>query len=247
MFSATTDHARIAAAALLALPLGLVGTLPAEAARRAATVEAIAVTPEEPVLYDTRTTKLTARIRATGASSVTVDFGPQDGAKEKVDAVRLSTSGAVQQWEASLTLDRGRPTGLWDVRVNAWDGVAGTAVRSEQVYVRRETRFTRFDAGPEPVRRSGRLRLEGRITRLDPLTTPDGMVRYAGARVRLYFSDGVQEPRRWVHVANATTDSLGRFTRTVYARRTGYWRAGLTGTADYAPVYSWPDHVRLTR
>ncbi|MDX6740512.1 hypothetical protein [Actinocorallia sp. A-T 12471] len=236
---------RACVAGLLALPLGLVGVAPAEAARRAATVEDVAVTPENPVLRDNRTTKLTARIRATGASSVTVDFGPQDGVKEKVDAVRLSTSGAVQQWEASVTLDRARATGLWDVRVNAWDGVSGTTVRTEQVYVRRETRIPRFDAGPEPAKRGGPLRLEGRLTRLDPLAAPDGMVKYANASVRLYFSADVQEPRRWTHVANATTDSLGRFTKTVKAHRTGYWRAAHSGTPHYAPTHSWPDHVRL--
>ncbi|GAB2852765.1 hypothetical protein GCM10022221_60270 [Actinocorallia aurea] len=247
LLSAAPASARITAAALLALPLGF--ALPAEAsARRVAEIEAIAVTPEEPVLYDTRTTTLTARIRTTGASSLTVTFNPEDAMREKVDAVRLSTSGGVQQWEASITLDRGRKTGLWDIRVNAWDGVAGTTVRSTQVYVRRETRFTRFDAGPEPVRHGRRLRLDGRVTRLDPLlTAPEGMVRYAGARVRLYFSSGVQEPRTWRHVADATTDSLGRFSRVVYARKTGYWRAGLTGTPDYAPAYSWPDHVRMAR
>ncbi|MCD0453386.1 hypothetical protein LO762_30020 [Actinocorallia sp. API 0066] len=245
------DHARLAAAVAVVLPLGLAA--PASAAapsaqRRAVTLEAVAVTPADPVLYDARTTKLTARIRATGASSVTVDFGPHEGLKQQVQAARTTLSGTVQQWEAELVLDRGRPTGLWDVKINAWDGAATTATRTEQVFVRRETRFIRFDAAPEPVRAGGRLRLEGTLARLDPLRAlGGGLVRYGGANVRLYFSGDHQEPRVWRYVANAVTDADGRFAKTVPARSSGYWRAGHTGSTHYAASRSWPDYVRVTR
>ncbi|WP_329079177.1 MULTISPECIES: hypothetical protein [unclassified Streptosporangium] len=126
------------------------------------------------------------------------------------------------------SLSRWYPAGPWTVSVTA-KGADGAEVTGYTGFLLK--RLTRF-GGVEAVREGSGVRVTGVLNRVDP----QGALDYApfpGQPVEIMHRPG--ERAGWTKVAGATTDSRGRFARTVGDRTGGEWRLRFQGTNHYAP------------
>ncbi|GAA4200799.1 hypothetical protein GCM10022252_54550 [Streptosporangium oxazolinicum] len=126
------------------------------------------------------------------------------------------------------SLSRWYPAGPWTVSVTA-QGADGAEVTGHTGFLLK--RLTRF-GGVEAVREGPGVRVTGVLNRVDP----QGALDYApfpGQPVEILHRPG--EKAGWTKVAGATTDSQGRFARTVGDRTGGEWRIRFQGTNHYAP------------
>lgn len=123
-------------------------------------------------------------------------------------------------------LNRFYPAGTWTVAVTA-RGAGGAEVTEYAAFeLKRETRLTSVRAGHH----GGGLRLSGRLKRLDPRGLA-AFTPFGGQRVAIQWR---RDPSaEWETVTGTTTDSGGRFSRTV-GGRPGEWRAYFPGTRKYA-------------
>jgi hypothetical protein len=120
----------------------------------------------------------------------------------------------------------------------------------------RDTRIVRFNAAPEPVRRDGRVRVRGTVSKAT--SCPTGS-RAAGCRkgqpgrwtavvsrpVRLHFDPTGPGASRLV--ATVRPDSRGRFVARLVQTVAGTWWAELGPTKVQAGSRSRTDLVRVTR
>lgn len=126
------------------------------------------------------------------------------------------------------SLSRWYPAGPWTVSVTA-RGADGTEVTGHTGFLLK--RLTRF-GGVEAVRGDSGVRVTGVLNRVDPQGDLD-YAPFPGQPVEILHRPG--EKAGWTKVAGATTDSHGRFARTVADRTGGDWRLRFQGTNHYAP------------
>lgn len=104
-----------------------------------------------------------------------------------------------------------------------------------------DTRITRFDAYPEPVRFGRYIKFRGKLEVLDGRR----WVPLGRQKVKLYFkADG---KRKWEFVKNAWTRRDGGFSLTEKGLRSGWWRVVFAGNAKAEEAVARPDHVRVVR
>ncbi|MFF3439320.1 hypothetical protein [Streptosporangium sp. NPDC002721] len=132
------------------------------------------------------------------------------------------------------SLSRWYPAGPWTVSVTA-RGVDGAEVTGHTGFLLK--RLTRF-GGVEAVRGNSGVRVTGVLNRVDPQGDLD-YAPFPGQPVEILHRPKEREKERekagWTRVAGATTDSHGRFARTVGDRTGGEWRIRFQGTNHYAP------------
>lgn len=104
---------------------------------------------------------------------------------------------------------------------------------------RNKTRFTGFNAAPEPVRRGDTLKLSGRLERFAGGTWKVAARR----RVHIYFRP--KGAKTWQLVAQASTDWHGRFGRSVKATRDGTWQIRYEATRNDHGASSDGDYVNV--
>ncbi|WP_436759842.1 hypothetical protein [Streptosporangium sp. V21-05] len=126
------------------------------------------------------------------------------------------------------SLSRWYPAGPWTVSVTA-RGADGAEVTGHTGFLLK--RLTRF-GGVEAVRGDSGVRVTGVLNRVDPQGDLD-YAPFPGQPVEILHRPG--EKAGWTRVAGATTDSHGRFARTVGDRTGGEWRLRFQGTSHYAP------------
>ncbi|GAA3414505.1 hypothetical protein GCM10018952_35340 [Streptosporangium vulgare] len=126
------------------------------------------------------------------------------------------------------SLSRWYPAGPWTVSVTA-RGADGAEVTGHTGFLLK--RLTRF-GGVEAVRENSGVRVTGVLNRVDPQGDLD-YAPFPGQPVEILHRPG--KKAAWTRVAGATTDSHGRFTRTVGDRTGGEWRIRFQGTNHYAP------------
>ncbi|MEU4534802.1 hypothetical protein AB0G15_08035 [Streptosporangium sp. NPDC023825] len=126
------------------------------------------------------------------------------------------------------SLSRWYPAGPWTVSVTA-RGTDGAEVTGHTGFLLK--RLTRF-GGVEAVRGNSGVRVTGVLNRVDPQGDLD-YAPFPGQPVEILHRPG--EKAGWSRVAGATTDSRGRFARTVGDRTGGEWRIRFQGTNHYAP------------
>ena len=143
-------------------------------------------------------------------------------------------------WTGFLTFTSKDASGTWylDVRVSDSDGSV-TNVREASMKLRRNTRVS-ADARPEPVERNGTLRVQGRVTKL---TAKLEYVAYRDAVVRVYFKRAGTTTK--VLKGKTRTNSRGRYSMAVTARRAGTWYAYFPGSFANTSRWSTGDVVRI--
>jgi hypothetical protein len=107
-------------------------------------------------------------------------------------------------------------------------------------YVRREVRFTVFNASPEPVRKGSPVKVSGYLTKLIYTNGKARWIPYVGRRVEVHFHPrGVSCRFRyapWTNQSTITT-STGYFAKKVKATRDGCWNA-FSREPDDAAIYA---------
>ncbi|MGJ6961848.1 hypothetical protein ACSDR0_08020 [Streptosporangium sp. G11] len=126
------------------------------------------------------------------------------------------------------SLSRWYPAGPWTVSVTAKGANGAEATGHTRFLLKRLTRF----GGVEAVREGSGVRVTGVLNRVDPQGDLD-YAPFPGQPVEILHRPG--EKADWTKVAGATTDSQGRFARTVGDRTGGEWRIRFQGTNHYAP------------
>ncbi|MFF0308505.1 hypothetical protein ACFYSC_13805 [Streptosporangium sp. NPDC004379] len=159
--------------------------------------------------------------------------------------VKSAPYGLQTRWFASKTFDVKSRAGQWSFLAIAHgeDGKEDSESGRFTVDVRRhqhlETRIAEFNAWPEPVRKGGRLNVNGRLL----VDGRHGWHGYADRTVDILFrADGSS---RWEKVGSDRTDRYGRFSESGTAERSGTWRAVFAGGHDVERAYSGTDHVRV--
>lgn len=193
--------------------------------------------------------KLVARVTdASGVDRVVLGlYEPAGRRPDGRSAAAVRTAGTARDgtWTATLTLRRDSPVGTWTVRAFATD-VAGNmsdpAVVRATFRVRHATRFTGFDARPEPVAPGGPLTLAGVLQRYRPGT---GWIPYPRMKVQPEFR--AAGTTAWVRTgAVRTTDPIGAYAvPAVAATAAGAWRVTYAGNSVRAPSASHPDTVAV--
>jgi hypothetical protein len=224
----------------------------------------------------TPTVRLVTSTNAPAVSSVTVVGSRQPDKRSRAGGISVRFRGKCSRGatcaanSASLLLsfgaaaDRHRSTALAHPGVFAFlpsvttSGGAVLDYAGPPVRVRyvRDTRIVRFNAAPEPVRRDGRVRVRGTVSKAT--SCPTGS-RAAGCRkgqpgrwtavvsrpVRLHFDPTGPGASRLV--ATVRPDSRGRFVARLVQTVAGTWWAELGPTKVQAGSRSRTDLVRVTR
>lgn len=138
-----------------------------------------------------------------------------------------------QGWETwrfapEKSLSRWYPAGPWNVSVTARSADGAEVTGHTGFLLKRLTRF----GGVEALRQGAGVRVTGVLNRVDPRGNLD-YAPFPGQPVEIMHRAG--QDAAWRKVADATTDSQGRFTRTVQGRTGGEWRLRFEGTSHYAP------------
>ncbi|MWK35118.1 hypothetical protein GEV43_14470 [Actinomadura sp. J1-007] len=105
------------------------------------------------------------------------------------------------------------------------------------VDVRYGTRFTSFNASPEPVRKGRTLTVAGRLQRNSGGWKAAG----AGAVVNVYFR--AKGTSKWTLAGNVKTDSKGAFRKGFKASKDGTWMASYKGSGTYLGSSGPGDYV----
>ncbi|GAA2724924.1 hypothetical protein [Actinocorallia aurantiaca] len=131
-------------------------------------------------------------------------------------------------------------TGKWRLQVIV-TGRGGRTIADESFFwwQKHDTKFTGFNAGPEPVRKGRKLTVSSRLVRWSD--RPERYIPYSARKVRLYFR--AQGTSKWTYKATVTTGRDGRFTRAFTADRDGSWQARFDGTSRFDAQTSGSDHV----
>jgi hypothetical protein len=130
---------------------------------------------------------------------------------------------------------------------------AGPPVRVRYV---RDTRIVRFNASPEPVRRDGRVRVRGTVSKATACPTgsravgcrkgqPGRWTAVVGRPVQLHFDPAGSGASRLV--TTVRPDARGRFVARLAQTVAGTWWAELRPTTVQAGSRSRTDLVRVTR
>lgn len=109
--------------------------------------------------------------------------------------------------------------------------------RPGYVDVRYGTRFTSFDASPEPVRKGKTITVAGRLQR----NTGGWKAAGAGATVNVYFR--AKGASKWTLAGDAKTDSKGAFRKGFKASKDGTWMASYKGSGTYLGSSGPGDYV----
>lgn len=122
-------------------------------------------------------------------------------------------------------LARVRTPGQWRARYEGEEGylpATSAAYFSDTGY---DTKIVKFDAGPEPVSRTGTLTLRGRLLRWT------GGKWIAGGQANVWIQFLPRGSRKWEDIGGFQADKAGRFTaRLDDILRDGTWRAYFDGS-----------------
>lgn len=107
---------------------------------------------------------------------------------------------------------------------------------ADYVDVRYRTAISGFNAGPEPIKKGGRLTVSGTLKR-----DTSAWKAFPGQSVKIYFAaDGATT---WTYEGTAQTSSTGHFSHAFTAAKNGTWRATYAGSGTYLAVTGSGDHV----
>ncbi|GIH99409.1 hypothetical protein [Planobispora takensis] len=138
-------------------------------------------------------------------------------------------------WKTTLVVPRSAPVGVLPCTLYL-DGDDWTQIAAVALTVKRATRITGFNAGPEPVGKGRSLTLRGALQELATGTGP------AGHRVTISFRKA--GTKVYLPVASAITTSKGAFARTVTAAAAdGYWQVRYAGSATHTASPAYADYV----
>lgn len=256
--AAPVRRLRPAAVAAAAAVLGVVAGVGVPVSRAASAdvappaISAVTTTPAAGVVLAAGTSPaatVTVAARVTDASGVDrVVLGLYDPAGRKPDgrvmtAVRTLGTAKDGTWVAKVTLPGTEPVGRWTVRGFATD-LAGNMSEPDAVHgtflVRHPTRFSGFDASPEPVAAGGSLALAGVLQRFKPGT---GWIPYGGRLVRVEFR--AEGSPVWTKVGpTRTTTASGTYALpAAVGSASGAWRVTYAGNSVRAPSASHSDTV----
>lgn len=251
--------AAVAAAAAVAVA-GMVAGVGVSASRAASAdvappaISAVTTTPATGVVLATvasPSATVTIAARLTDASGVDrVVLGLYDPAGRKPDgrvvpAVRTLGTAKDGTWVAKVTLPGTEPVGRWTIRGFATD-LAGNMSEPDAVHgtflVRHPTRFTGFDASPEPVAAGASLALAGVLQRFKPGT---GWIPYGGRLVQVQFRAAGSSAWTKVGPTRTTTTSGTYALPAAAASASGAWRVTYAGNSVRAPSASHSDTVEI--
>jgi hypothetical protein len=161
-----------------------------------------------------------------------------DGSREwrSVGTDRTDRRG---EFSAQVTADS---TGWWRAVYHGRHGSRGTSSRPDRVEVtapKAETRFSWANAHPEPVRRGGHVRVDGRLLVKDG----DNWVTYDHQKVALYFK--ARHSDKWHYVKTDWTSRSGRYHFSVRDWHSGWWRVSFAGNDTSAASDSHADYVSV--
>lgn len=141
-----------------------------------------------------------------------------------------------------------RTSGWWRAEYAGARGVRGSDSYADWVTVtvpppppeKADTRLTKFNAYPEPVKRGRYVRFTGKL-QIDDEGTWEG---YRG-KVRLYFKPSGSH--KWHYVKTTKSNGSGRLYTKVKAWNSGRWRFVFAGDEDAYGDTSHSDYVRVKR
>ncbi|MEU6998539.1 hypothetical protein [Nonomuraea sp. NPDC046570] len=134
-------------------------------------------------------------------------------------------------------------TGWWRAEFGGHGQASGSVSDTDRVDVRqtaRASRFTGFDAQPEPVDKGDRLTLEGTLQ----AESRHGWQGLRGEDVVLLFK--AEDSSRWERVTATRTDRDGRFETDAVAHASGWWKAAYAGAPGVKGAESVGDWVRVS-
>lgn len=178
------------------------------------------------------------------AKKVELSVRPLDSQARTLAAKQTKLNQQGQHWVFSVPFSEGDPTGRWRATVVATDkdGKTDTDKATFVVEVQKgkaDTRFSRFDASPEPVRKGKTLWFSGRL-----LATDDGdWEGVKGAEVAIYHRRSGSSGWKWV--AETETRWGGKFTAKTRAYKSGEFKAVFEGDDELNGTSSRPDYVRV--
>ncbi|HEY9523867.1 MAG TPA: hypothetical protein VIR33_11560 [Thermopolyspora sp.] len=137
-------------------------------------------------------------------------------------------------------------TGWWRAIYHGARGVEGSISRGDHVEVvepmtKADTRLTRFNAHPEPVRLGRHVRADGKLRIWDD----DHWAAYDHQKVALYFKPAGSH--KWQYVETTWTSASGYYHFSVRDWRSGWWRAIYAGNDESKGSVSHRDYVRVIR
>ncbi|MEU9835742.1 hypothetical protein AB0D67_29755 [Streptosporangium sp. NPDC048047] len=239
--------------AAVALTVGVGALALAPSAMAATTVAAVAADPvvasvkvdPNPIVVTGSPVGAEFTFTTSGAGKVDFKIKAPGGDWTSLE-VKPSPHGLESKWTATKTFDVRSREGQWSYLAVAHgeDGKEDRSYGRFAVDVRRhhhdlDTRIAEFNAWPEPVRKGGRLNVNGRLL----VDGRHGWHGYADRTVDILFrADGSS---RWEKVGSDRTDRYGRFSESGTAERSGTWRAVFDGGRGVEGAYSGTDHVRV--
>ncbi|GAA3681248.1 hypothetical protein GCM10022224_051870 [Nonomuraea antimicrobica] len=149
-------------------------------------------------------------------------------------------------WASAVAYD----SGWWRAEFDGVRGVNGSVSGADWVHVNQpapapepekaDTRLTKFNATPEPVKRGKYLMFRG-VLQVDDEGSWDGYK----AKVALYFKP--LGSKKWKYVKSTWSNTSGRLYTKTKAAKSGTWKFVFAGDGDTYGDHSGTDYVRVKR
>ncbi len=145
-------------------------------------------------------------------------------------------------YRGTVDLTKTAKPGVWKVDFFVTDNADNMALRRDRATfeIKRHTKFSGFDAGPEPIRRGATLSLTGRLLRFD---VDRGYLNYGRRTVQVEFRRAGRT--RWRTTASVTANRYGVVRHRVKATADGTWRLRFLGHWAHTPAASAGDWVNV--
>jgi hypothetical protein len=181
-----------------------------------------------------------------GLSPITRSFNVQTSGCTKAGwglilgdyAAVLSDGAAQDTFEPFSNSDAGAYSAI-AIADNA-DGVERQRSWASGFFLKRKGSWGTFNAGPEPVKATKPITIQGRLSRANWSTHRYDAHPRQIVRVQFRTPTGT-----YATVKTIKTDAAGWAKTTVTASRTGYWRFVFDGYSTSGPVTSWADRVQV--
>lgn len=135
--------------------------------------------------------------------------------------------------------------GATAVDAEAYDSNFNVQKRRFTFRLLRHTRWQSFNAGPEPVRKGGRVTIKATLQRAD--WDKDAYVRFGGSAQTATVQFKAKGGSTWTHVKRVGFVSTGQVSTQVRVKdvvaRDGWYRVHFAGTAASSAAVTTPDYV----